>query len=164
MSDERVNVLAIVEAGLRAIGADGLCTLGCGCLLHDLALCREYFGDCVPAKVNRSADPSADPKAGLRPLKPLPHEAELRCDICGSTDDCLTELFYCEDCDRSVCDNCCHDFSDDEIGECGIVCVECDPGPWDEPPTNPLEQIEDAMRMIQEHTGLTPERPDDERS
>lgn len=47
-----MTVLESITQGLRQIGADGLChtSTRCGCGLDDLAPCREWIGDCVPAK------------------------------------------------------------------------------------------------------------------
>lgn len=44
------TAIQMIADGLRAMGADGLCTDGCGCGLGDLAPCHEWCGDCVPAK------------------------------------------------------------------------------------------------------------------
>ena len=46
-----MNVIKILENHLKVIGADGLCTNGCGCGIGDLAPCGHWIGDCVPAKL-----------------------------------------------------------------------------------------------------------------
>lgn len=40
----------ILEAGLRSLGADGLCTEECGCALDGLAPCGEIKDDCAAAR------------------------------------------------------------------------------------------------------------------
>lgn len=41
----------ILIEGLKAMGADGLCSCGCGCGLDDLCPCGEDCTNCVPAKL-----------------------------------------------------------------------------------------------------------------
>ena len=45
-----MKALDIVREKLIEMGADGLCTDGCGCGVDGLAPCCDYFGRCVPAK------------------------------------------------------------------------------------------------------------------
>ena len=55
-----MTVLESITQGLRQIGADGLChtSTRCGCGLDDLAPCREWIGDCVPAQAVPVAEAS----------------------------------------------------------------------------------------------------------
>jgi hypothetical protein len=52
-----MNVIKILENNLKVIGADGLCTDGCGCGIGDLAPCGEWIGECVPAKFAIATEP-----------------------------------------------------------------------------------------------------------
>ena len=45
-----MNVREIVKAKLEELGADGLCTVECGCSLDCLFPCHEDGSECVPAK------------------------------------------------------------------------------------------------------------------
>ena len=45
-----MNCKDIIIEKLKALGADGLATEGCGCGIDALAPCESYYLDCVPAK------------------------------------------------------------------------------------------------------------------
>lgn len=49
-----MNVKQMVIAQLEAIGADGLCSDGCGCVIDDLAPCGELPDYCVAAVCDRA--------------------------------------------------------------------------------------------------------------
>jgi hypothetical protein len=54
-----MNVSEIIQAELRAIGADGLCSTeeSCGCDITDLQACDSRCMKCIPAKRVRTVDP-----------------------------------------------------------------------------------------------------------
>jgi hypothetical protein len=51
-----MNVKTMVTDHLRWVGADGLCTDGCGCGIDDLAPCECWCPDCVPARRTIAAE------------------------------------------------------------------------------------------------------------
>jgi hypothetical protein len=70
-----MNCKDIIIEKLKAIGADGLCTDGCGCGIDDLAPCESYYLDCVPAK-KRKCDGSC----------------KVECVYRGDADDCYQAM------------------------------------------------------------------------
>ncbi len=58
-----MTVREIIEAHLKSIGADGLCTEDCGCGGNDLFACDSGSLDCVPAMRIR-CDTCPNPRPG----------------------------------------------------------------------------------------------------
>ena len=52
-----MNVKEIVTKHLKDIGADGLCTQGCGCSVGDLMPCVVPSFLCAPAKKVKATEP-----------------------------------------------------------------------------------------------------------
>ena len=50
------TALDLIKDGLRAMGADGLCSGDCGCGFDDLIACESDFSNCVPAKKRNATE------------------------------------------------------------------------------------------------------------
>lgn len=63
----------LIASALRALGADGLCSGGCGCGLDDLAPCGYPDDDCQAARrtIATEDDPDGDYVAGDTIYVPL---------------------------------------------------------------------------------------------
>lgn len=62
-----MRVLELVAQNLRQLGADGLCNDECGCGLDDLAPCKDWIGDCVPAMAVKVWDEEGGCETGYIP-------------------------------------------------------------------------------------------------
>ena len=70
-----MNCKDIIIEKLKAMGADGLCTDGCGCGIDDLGTCGYSCMTCVPAKKRKCDD-----------------LCKVECEYRGDADDCYQAM------------------------------------------------------------------------
>lgn len=71
VEERQMTVLKLMAIQLRQMGADGLCNDECGCELGDLAPCKDYMGDCVPAIAVKAWDEEGERETSYIPLESL---------------------------------------------------------------------------------------------